>query len=215
MSFHVPFNQRPSGRQQLPGPIYIGFDSNPASPRPATRKFNWWGFHGMWMSFASLLTAGFLSPIPLLISLIGLRRPGKIMASVGSLVSVMGVGLATLISLLTWHANHEYSQRQQEKYYQQVTAKEVASASQLLVVAGDEIKQFQADYDGQFPDDIDANMLVIKHVDPWGQSLRFDSEKDHATIRSAGPDQKFYTDDDVTLRLEGKMQTDSTLLPIQ
>ena len=65
MAFHVPFNQRKSNQRR--GPVYIGFD-------PPRRKFNWWGLHGLWMSLASLLTLGFTSPVPLLISLNGLRK---------------------------------------------------------------------------------------------------------------------------------------------
>jgi len=29
-------------------------------------------------------------------------------------------------------------------------------------------------------------MLVIKHIDPWGEELRFDLKKDHGIVRSAG-----------------------------
>ncbi len=90
MAFHIPFEHRQRNRQQY-GPIYIGFDVPARRPR---RQFNWWGFHGLWLSLASFLTAGLLSPIPLLISLIGLRKgPGRKMAAAGTIFSVLGTGL--------------------------------------------------------------------------------------------------------------------------
>ena len=64
----------------------------------------------------------------------------------------------------------------------------------------------------KLPNDIDANMVVIKHIDPWGESLRFDLEVDHGVIRSAGPDKKFDTRDDVKVSIDGKATDRTTLL---
>jgi hypothetical protein len=202
MAFHVPFNQRPSGQRPLPGPIYIGFDIPAPTPR---RQFNWWGFNGMWMSFASLLSAGFLSPIPLLVSLKGLRRPGKFMASVGTGISLLGIGLATLVAVSGVSAhNHRQAQRDAQ-HRKAAIEKEVEEVKKTIAVAATEIVEYQADNEGQFPNDVDGNMLVIKYVDPWGESLRFDLDPDVTAIRSAGPDKKFYTNDDVIQEL-GKTQ---------
>ena len=92
MAFHVPFSQRPSGRQHVyQGPIYIGFDE----PRLVNRKkFNWWGFNGLFLFFLSL---GLLSPITLLISLVGLRRRPRKMAVAGTLFSLIGVGVMAAV----------------------------------------------------------------------------------------------------------------------
>lgn len=199
MSFHVPFNQRPSGRNSLPGPIYIGFEV-PAE-RPRSSRFNWWGFHGLWMSFGSLLTAGFLSPIPLLISLIGLRRPGRVMASIGTVVSLLGTLLATSISWNVYQQAQVFAEQRQKAEVAALNRENVNKTNVLLGLASAEIEQYQQEHEGEFPSDMDGNLLVIKYVDPWGESLRFDRERDHSSIRSAGPDGHFYTDDDVTLRL--------------
>lgn len=201
MAFHVPFNQRPSGRTSIPGPIYIGFDVPAPLPR---RKFNWWGFNGMWMSFASLVTAGFLSPIPLLISLIGLRRPGKIMASIGLMISLLGTAMATFIGVHAYNHSQDHAKRQRAAQVAALNQRHVEETKELLVMAVDEVQQYQQHNDGFFPGDIDGNMLVIKYVDPWGNALRFDLESDHAYIRSAGPDGKFDSSDDVFEKLEGK-----------
>ena len=208
MAFHVPFNQRHSARRQPP--VYIGFD---VPARSARRKFNWWGFNGMWMSFASLMTAGFLAPVPLVISLIGLRRPGKKMAAIGAVTSLIGVGLAVALVFGAIADQSHRAQRQRMHHYQRVVKKQVHETKGLLTLASSEIVEFRENHDGELPNDIDANMLVIKHVDPWGESLRFDAEVGHAVVRSAGPDRKFDTGDDVKIEVKGK--TDRTpLLPI-
>ncbi len=210
MAFHVPFNQRNPGQQQLPGPIYIGFDIHPPRPR---RKFNWWGFNGMWMSLASLFSAGILSPISLVVSLIGLRRPGKRMAMVGTLVSLLGTGIASLIAMGAYHSHQDHQARRSAKERAVVVKKQVDETTKLVALATAELQEYQADNEGEFPNDIDANMLVIKYVDPWGVALRFEQEHDKAIIRSAGPDSKFYTKDDVTQELTCK--TESKLVPVK
>ena len=209
MAFHIPFNQRHSAPRQAP--IYIGFDVPPPRPR---RKFNWWGFNGMWMSFVALMSAGFLSPIPLIISLVGLRRPGKKMAAVGALTSLAGVALAVSIVFGSIAAHNHHVQKRNAAKYNRLVQKQVEDTNSLLTMASAEIVQYRDSNEGEFPNDVDANMLVIKHVDPWGESLRFDAEKDFALIRSAGPDRDFDTRDDVTTKIEGKTDR-KTLLPIE
>jgi hypothetical protein len=206
MAFHVPFSQRPSGQHPLPGPIYIGFDIPAPAPR---RSFNWWGFNGMWMSFASLLTAGILSPLSLVVSLKGLRRPGKKMATVGTVVSLAGTAMATLIALVAYNSHQSHHVQREAKKRDAIVRKQVEDVKKTVAVAITELEEYQADNDGQFPNDVDGNLLVIKYVDPWGESLRFDLEEKLGTVRSAGPDKKFYTKDDVSSEIKGK--TDSTL----
>jgi hypothetical protein len=208
MAFHIPFNQRASARYQST-PIFIGFEV----PRPPRKKFNWWGFNGMWISFLSLLSAGFLSPVPLLISLIGLRRPGKKMATVGAFVSMAGVALATTIVLTSLAAHSHHQEVKRAAHYNRVVKKQIAKTNTMLMAATDEILEYKESNDGDLPSDIEANMLVIKYIDPWGESLRFDAEVNHGVIRSAGPDRDFDTKDDVTVKVDG--QTDrQPLLPL-
>ncbi len=201
MAFHIPFNQRAANRQPMP-PIYIGFEP-PHAPR---KKFNWWGFNGMWMSVASLFTAGFLSPVPLLISLIGLRRPGKKMATLGALTSFGGIALASALVIGFIAAeNHEHQSRESARQ-QKTVRKNVKETESLLGLAAEELVQYRDENYGELPGDIDANMLVIKHVDPWGESLRFDAEINHGVIRSSGPDKDFDTPDDITTKVKGKTE---------
>lgn len=201
MAFHIPFNQRAAAQQNM-GPIYIGFEV-PQAPR---KKFNWWGFNGMWMSAVSLLTAGFLSPVPLLISLVGLRRPGKKMATVGTFTSIAGIALASSLVLgCIATENHQHQARESARH-QTTLRKNVKETNSLLGIAAEELVEYRDENYGELPNDIDANMLVIKHVDPWGESLRFDAEINHGVIRSSGPDKEFDTRDDITTKVKGKTE---------
>jgi hypothetical protein len=211
MAFHIPFNQRASARHnQPPQPIYIGFEA----PRPPRTKFNWWGFNGMWMSFISLFSAGFLSPVPLLISLVGLRRPGRKMATVGTFVSLGGILLATGIAVTSVVAHQHHQDTKRMNRHNKIVKKQTLETEKLLIVAGEEIVEYRDDNDGAIPSDINGNMLVIKHVDPWGESLRYEPEKDYGLIRSAGPDRVFDSRDDISVRIKGETTDTEPLLPI-
>ena len=199
MPFHIPFNQRASANAQVLEPVYIGFE-RPAPPR---QKFNWWGFNGMWMSLLSLLSAGFLSPVPLLISLIGLRRPGKKMAFTGTIVSLAGVVLASSLVLGGIATARQHQHARQNARHQAALRAEVQQTQTLLGLATEELVEYRDQNQGDLPNDIDANMLVIKHIDPWGESLRYDAEVNHGVIRSAGPDKEFDSKDDVVAKVKG------------
>ncbi len=199
MPLHVPFNQPASANPNAVGPIYIGFEPS----QPPKRKFNWWGFNGMWISVASLMTAGFLSPVPLLISLVGLRRPGKKMALTGTLISLAGVVLATsLVAGVIASARHHQHACLAARH-QAALRQEIKQTQSLLSLAREELVVYRDENQGELPNDIDANILVIKHIDPWGESLRYDAEINHGVVRSAGPDRKFDSSDDVVSKVEG------------
>ena len=204
MAFHIPCNQRRSSNNRQ-SPVYIGFDR-------AKRKFNWWGFHGLWMSLFSLLTLGFTSPVPLLVSLNGLRKKkGPRNAAVaGAVFSLIGVAMAGMIVEATMEAHQAKNQRQIAR----TVAKQKNVTKQMIAVAVKELKTYRDSHDGQLPSIIDCNMLVIKHVDPWGESLRFDGHGDHGIVRSAGPDLKFESGDDVEVKIEGDTDRNEQLLPM-
>jgi hypothetical protein len=204
MAFHTPFNQRASAKKQAP-PVYIGFHP----PRPERRKFNWWGFNGMWLAFGSLLTAGFASPIPLLISLNGLRRPGKAMASIGAIVSMGGVVMATTIVLFISNAHHHRTHTRETAQRNKIVKKQTKETGVLLAVAANKVKTFQTEAGDNADFDIEANMLIVEHIDPWGESLRFDSGPDSGLVRSAGPDKTFDSKDDIILALHPKQKSNS------
>ena len=207
MPFHIPFNQRASATAQVLEPVYIGFER----PQPPRQKFNWWGFNGMWMSLVGLLSAGFLSPVPLLISLIGLRRPEKKMALTGTIFSLAGIVMATGLVLGGISQARHHQHALQTAQQQAKTRQQVKQTKGLLGLAAEELVEYRDQNQGELPNDIDANMLVLKHMDPWGEVLRYDAEIGHGVIRSAGPDQKFDSKDDVISKVKGTTQRDPLL----
>ena len=207
MAIHVPFSQRPSGRRHRQPPIYIGFEQ----PRRRKRgRFNWWGFNSILFFFLSL---GLLAPFTLLMGLAGLRRRPRKMAVAGTLFSLIGVGLmATVMISVVDQANHVKRQRFAAEQ-NRIIAVQVVEGEQLLAFAATEFEQYRDDHEGRLPADIDGNSLAIKHVDPWGELLRYEVEPKLAVLRSAGPDGDFYTGDDLTYEIEGETDR-QPLLPI-
>ena len=205
MAIHVPFSKRPSGRQQAQ-PVYIGFEP----PRRKRPKFNWWGFNGLFLFFGSL---GILSPIALLVSLMGLRRRPRKMAVAGTALSLIGTAVmaAGIISVAT-HAQQMERQRVSARYQHQI-AGQVEEAKTILAFAADEFEDYRDENDGQLPCDLDGCALAIKTIDPWEKEIMYNVDQDMATLRSAGPDGDFFTGDDVTYDIEGDTQQ-QTLLPV-
>lgn len=197
MAFHIPFEHRHRGQ-----PIYIGFDAPPPRPR---RRWNWWGFFGFGLSLLALPTAGLLSPVALLLSLIGMRRQPRRLATAGAVLSGLGtLMLAGLITAgVTAHQRHE--QAREANRNAQRNRVNVSKTSDTMKVALAEFKEFSEANQGNLPAWIDANMVAIKHKDAWGESLRFDVESDGAKLRSAGADRKFDTRDDVITKVDGQV----------
>lgn len=205
MAYHIPFNQR----HRKPPVVYIGFEA----PRPPRRKFNWWGFNGLWMSLAAFLSAGLFSPIALLVSMRGLKQKPRRMAVAGTVLSLAGTALFagivfTVVSSQA-HRKHIAQMHLQNALVQQ----QVVETEQLIDTALVELVEFREGHGGQLPNWVDGNMLLLKHLDSWGESLRFDAEEEFAIIRSAGPDRQFDTDDDLTEKVLGKTDR-QVLLPL-
>ena len=191
MSFHTPFHQRASNRKHY-GTIFI--NESPKSPK---RNFNWWGFNGMCLSFVSLLTLGILSPLALLLSVIGLRRRGKGMAFVGTMVSLLGVALISTIGIAAYNTHQARVATIAKQKEARVNAVKIQEASTLLAEAYDDLVEYRGRHQGQLPADIEGNVIVVNYSDPWGKALRYEPEEGFALVRSAGPDQEFLSSDDL------------------
>ena len=206
MAIHVPFCQRPSGRQNSQAPVYIGFER----PRRQRRNVNWWGVNSILLFFLSL---GALSPITLLMGLKGLRRRPRKTAIAGTLFSLVGVAImGTIVIGIVQHAEQRQHQRFLAEQHR-IHAVQIAETEDQLAFAASEFEEFRDGHEGLLPMDLDGNSLAIKHVDPWGESLRYEVEIDRAVLRSAGPDGSFFSDDDLTYVIEGKTSYQS-LLPV-
>ena len=200
MSFHIPFRQRASNRKHY-GTIYIN-----EPPKPPKRYFNWWGFNGMCLSFVSLMMLGLLSPLALLLSLIGLRRRGKGMAAVGTMVSLLGVALISIVGITTYNVHQDRVATIAKQQEARINAVKTQKASALLAEAYDDLVEYRGQHEGHLPADIEGNMMVIGYGDPWGQALRYEPEEGFALVRSAGPDQKFLSSDDLLKKVSPKAE---------
>jgi hypothetical protein len=159
----------------------------------------------MWTSFLALLTAGVLSPVTLLMSLKGLRRPGKKMAAVGTINSLVGIAMLLAIAYSSQQHHHERMQRRQQAKVKRANVGFVQETHGLLADAKNDLMEYRAQHQGELPQDVEGSVLVVEYVDPWGNSLRFEPESDFAILRSAGPDKRFLSADDLIKRVPGKV----------
>lgn len=201
MAYHIPFEHR-----RRP-PVYIGFDVAARSPRP---KFNWWGFGGL-MTF--LLSFGVLSPIALIMSAIGLRRPRRGLAVVGTVLSLIGTGVIALGIAAGVHDHNQRMAHVHQRQHARLIKTQVADCRQILASAEKDIEEFKAENDGLLPSEYSGMLMMVTHKDSWKNELRYEVGDAYSLIRSAGPDGEFDNDDDVTRRVIGKAQQ-HTLIPI-
>ncbi len=190
MPYHIPFEHRRRGC-----PIYIGFETVPPRPR---RPFNGWGL----ASFAVLgLSVGTLAPVAFLLGLIGMRRSPRILATFSTLVSggitaLMALGVAAAI-----HHSHEFEARLQRHRTERFNAQRTVETRAILKKAEDDIDDYCLAHDGQMPNPYDGMLLTVQHADAWNNALRYDIDQGKCLIRSAGPDKRYETRDDVTLEV--------------
>ncbi len=96
---------------------------------------------------------------------------------------------------------------------QRVVSKQVKDTDKILMRATLDFEDYCDHNGGELPGVIDGNMMAIEHVDAWKEMLRYEVENDYAILRSAGPDGKFDTGDDLTSKIDGKTDR-KPLLPV-
>ena len=178
-----------------------------ADPQQPVRRFNWWGFWGLLMATGSFLTAGFASPLAMLVCVNGLRKskgPRKA-ALAGTALSTLGILMASSIVMFAVQQEHAFRQHRIERQRQTEIAALTQQTQATLNAAKRELNDFRTET-GHLPSGIDGNMLILKHVDAWGTELRYDAETSPTLVRSAGPDQLYNTNDDVTAIVKGDQQ---------
>ena len=215
MAFHIPFEHRQTGTAG--SPIYIGFDApvnSTSGYRRRSGNWNWWAFFGFPLSLFSLVfTVGLLSPVALVLNLVGLRQRPRRLATAGTVISLIGTGIIAALAI-GGVASEMQDQRLREHATTQVRIeKEAAQTKATIGVATAELVSYSENNDGYLPTDIDACILMLKHEDAWGESLRYDEKLNHGLIRSAGPDRMFDNDDDIIESVEGKTFRQA-LLPV-
>ena len=207
MRYHVPFahRQRPHGHR--PGPIYIGFDE-PVSIQRRRGRFNWFGFMGLLMVLISPLTLFAIAPVALIFCLIGMRRSPRGMATVGLVLSVMATAALTLGVIGVASHNAELQNARQRAWETHQRQIEIRKTNAILDDAKQELREFRAENDFNLPGALDGNIMMVQHLDAWETELRYEPNPDGCIVRSAGPDKRFSTSDDVIAKLDGKTDND-------
>ena len=124
---------------------------------------------------------------------------------VGTLVSMFGVALISAIGLTAASAHQHHVAKIEQQKLARVNAVKIQKTQSLLAEAQDDLVEYRGQNQGHLPADIEGNMLVVSHIDPWGQALRYEPEAGFALVRSAGPDQKFLSTDDLITKLSPKV----------
>jgi len=126
------------------------------------------------------------------------------MATVGTMVSLLGVALISTIGIAAYNTHQAQVAATVKQKEARINAVKTHKASTLLADAYDDIVEYRGQHAGQLPADIEGNMLVVSYNDPWGQALRYEPEEGFALVRSAGPDQKFLSADDLLKKVSPK-----------
>ncbi|GAA4421991.1 hypothetical protein [Bremerella cremea] len=158
--------------------------------KPKANVLGAWGF-GISL-FGLIATFGLLCPLGLLLSFLGLfsRRRGMaiaglIIGGVGTMIVAVGVGSIAMAA----SAAHYYS----------VEAPKIAKTQQVLDHACVVVESYRQE-NGQLPEGIEGNKLVIEIEDAFGNAVRYEPEDGNQfAIRSAGPDGDFDTSDDIRM----------------
>ena len=148
-----------------------------------------------------------------MISMMGLRRRPRKMALAGTLFSLIGVGVMSAIAITGVAEHNQREQRRADRQYQRSIAVQVQETEKTLLHAVVDVEDARDDNSGILPADIDGNLIVIEHTDAWDEMLRYETGDDHSVIRSAGPDGKFDTSDDITSQVDGEA-SEQPLLPV-
>ena len=162
---------------------------------------NTWGLAGLIVSLVGLLLCGILSPIGLILSIVGLRRPqqrglavaGLIIGIIGTVwlvvVAIIGFGtMAACVGIGGAVARH---------------ARTMATAGQAM----QDIEAYRQEHDGELPDSEEGQELISNYKDAWGTALRYERTDDDYDVVSAGRDREFDTPDDISMRHPGPMPT--------
>lgn len=163
---------------------YAGYDAPPSNPL---------GVAGFVVSLAGIVvTLGFLSPIGLILSLIGLTKAPRGFAIAGSVIGLFGTLLAGGVILAVIGAFGTGWSLSQAFTGQSTTSSNMWNASY-------EIDNLYSAANDTLPDEATGTAAVNSHFDEWGTALTYRPiAGDQYELISAGPDLQFNTSDDYT-----------------
>ena len=136
----------------------------------------------------TILSCGLLSPIGFILSVIGLIKPPRGFSITAMLISLVATALWALTIFFLIQVGTE--------------AFKPFITMNLLSEAANTIENHR-DADGKLPDDIEGNKLIIDVLDGWENAVRYEQAGDSFLIRSAGPDERMDTLDDIEVGSDG------------
>lgn len=198
MAYHIPFAHRRRGC-----PVYIGFDESMVvmqPPRP--RRWNGWSL----ASFLTLLlSVGLLAPLAFLMGLLGLRKSPRTLATFSTLTS--GVITAAMVLGIVAIARDHQDRKTRFEHARFIArqSENIKVTHGLIARAEDKLLDYQLENNGQLPAEYDGMLLTVEHQDAWKNPLRYEIGEGSYYIRSAGPDQKYETRDDIRHRIGSRL----------
>ena len=148
------------------------------------------GLAGFITSILGLVSCGVLSPVGLLLSLIGLTKQPRGFAVAGTVIGLIGtvflalMGVGIVLGILGIGAGVK-------------ALKEYASTHEQAMKLYVDLEQQRAQSAGKTLDATTATALAAKYTDGWGTPLRADVAAGVVTVISAGRDKSFDTNDDL------------------
>jgi hypothetical protein len=154
---------------------------------------------GLITSILGIFTCGLIHPLTLLISLMGVTKQPRGTAIAGAVISLLGTGFFALTGygLVMMALGLKTAVTEEGKKMQTHTV--IAEASNRI--------ESHRDQTGELPDNIAGSKLILEVKDGWDQPLRYELADGKYLIRSAGPDMKMNTGDDLTSR-EKQVETE-------
>jgi hypothetical protein len=152
--------------------------------------FNGWGVAGFVTAILGIFTCGFLHPLSLLISLVGLMWKPRGLAIGGVIISLLGSGFLIVSGYALVLGFLGVKSFVTEAQLRLDTATKISEAQSL-------IKDYKSNT-GELPDPVEGNKLIVDKQDAWGEPLRYEVSEGKYVIRSAGPDKAMDTPDDLT-----------------
>jgi hypothetical protein len=166
-------------------------DQNASEVGPE-KQSNGIGTAGFIVSLVAVPTCGVLSPVALVLSLLGLKKRPNGLAIAGTVIGAVGtvwlalVGVGMVMAFLGLKK----------------VAKETGGDVPTTVAMGGAMAAIisHVSQDGKLPESAAGNALIAEFKDSAGRALRYEPSGQNFVIRGAGKDGVFDTPDDVTMQ---------------
>lgn len=159
----------------------------PPPPPPLKSQTNGLGIAGFVVSLVGLCTC-VTFPVGLVMSLVALKKHPKGFAIAGAIIG--GVGTLLLVAGLV-------------VYFAVPDIKYTFETVFVMAEATTIIEEYRRTNDA-LPTENEGNELLQDLEDGWGNPLRYELDGERYVIRSAGPDGRFSTDDDILPTMMGR-----------